>query len=118
MTFENKWLGKTQEQVNELSEADIEKKVCNYAKGKGYVVDKFTSPSKRSVPDRLFTPPCGVMFLIEFKKRGKKPTEKQALDHEKRRKNNVFVYVVDDVEQGKQIIDHWLTFNAYQITTT
>ena len=109
MTFQNKFLGKTQKQINPLLEKkDVEDPVVKYARKQGYVVDKFTSPSKRSVPDDLFNAPNGVLFFIEFKAPGKKPTAKQAEDHAKRRANNALVYVVDNVEAGKGIIDFFL----------
>ena len=67
----------------ELLEKDIENAVCNYAKNRyNMKVEKFTSPSRRSVPDRLFTVPCkhpgGFMFFIEFKAPGKEATKTQA----------------------------------------
>lgn len=109
MIFQNKFLGKTQNQINPvLEKKDVEVPVVNYARSKGYVVDKFTSPSKRSVPDDLFNAPNGVLFFIEFKVPGKEPTDKQAKDHAKRRANNALVYVVDNVEVGKGIIDFFL----------
>lgn len=88
-----------------MLEAPIEKAVGDYAKSKGLLFEKFTSPSKRSVPDRILTLPCGSMFFIEFKATGAKPTVLQTRDHEKRRSMGVIVYVCDDIEQGKKFID-------------
>jgi len=108
LTFENKWLGKNQALIKKLNEADIEKAVVSYAKRRSYVVDKFTSPAKRSVPDRLFIAPNGIIFFIEFKAPGKKPTRKQEEDHAKRRTNRALVYVIDNIEEGKKLIDFFL----------
>lgn len=108
MTFDNKFLGKPQDRSKNMSESEIEERVCNYAKRQGVIVDKFTSPAKRSVPDRLLIFPNGVIIFIEFKAPGKKPTEKQKLDHEKRRANNALVYVIDDVDQGKNLVGFFL----------
>lgn len=90
---------------NDPLEKDIEKKVCDYAKSKGCLVYKFTSPSRRSVPDRLFITPNGVVFFIEFKRRGQKPTASQEVEINKIWSNGGNVRVVDDVERGKGIVD-------------
>ena len=86
-------------------EKDIEKKVCEYAKSMGCLVYKFTSPSRRSVPDRLFITSRGKVFLIEFKRRGQNPTPGQRAEIERIRGNKVNVYVADDVNLGKLVID-------------
>lgn len=87
-------------------EKDIENPVCRYAKNKyGMTAEKYSSPAKPSVPDRLFTTIYGFMFFIEFKAPRKKPTPKQAKDHARRRSMGVKVFVVDDVDYGKQVID-------------
>jgi hypothetical protein len=109
MVFQNKFLNKPQVTEKNILESEVEGSVKRYAKSKGVIVDKFTSPSKRSVPDDIFTfPPHGWVVFIEFKKPGKKPTEKQALDHEKRRAVGAHVFVVDNVAYGKRIIDYYL----------
>ena len=90
----------------DLLEKDIEGPVKRYAKSRyGMLAEKFISPSKRSVPDDLFTTRHGFMFFIEFKAPGKLPTPKQKEDHARRRAFGIRVYVVDDVGYGKQVID-------------
>ena len=37
-----------------MLEKQIESKVCDYAKSKGVLAYKFTSPARAAVPDRLF----------------------------------------------------------------
>lgn len=86
-------------------EKDIEKRVCDYAKSLKMLVYKFTSPSRRSVPDRMFITQCGVVFFIEFKRKGQKPTAAQQVEIDKIGKACVQVAVVDDVQFGKRIID-------------
>lgn len=88
-----------------MLEKKIEEKVGDYAKSKGILFEKFTSPSKRSVPDRILTLPCGFIFFIEFKATGKGPTTLQARDHAIRRARGVTVFVCDDIDQGKKMID-------------
>lgn len=84
----------------------IEKKVCDYAKSKGCLVYKFTSPARRSVPDRLFIMPDGKgVFFIEFKRKGQKPTPAQQVEIEKIRKQGTLVFVADNIETGKRCID-------------
>lgn len=86
----------------------IEGKVVAHAKTKGCIVYKFTSPSKRSVPDRIFITPAGVVFFIEFKRLHQKPTPSQAVEIEKIRSKGVSVFVVDDVATGKKVVDGML----------
>lgn len=87
-------------------EKDIEKKVSAYARTLGCLVYKFTSPSQRSVPDRLFIMPGGRgCFFIEFKRLGLKPTPAQEVEIAKIRKHGTAVFVVDIVEKGESIID-------------
>jgi len=86
-------------------EKDIEEKVCDYAKQLGCLCYKFTSPGRRSVPDRLFITPEGVVFWIEFKRLGEKPTSGQLVEIQKLWKQKVEVFVADSVEIGKILID-------------
>jgi len=86
-------------------EKDIESKVVKFAKENfGMLVYKFTSPSRRSVPDRLFITNTGDSFFIEFKRLGEKPTAAQQVEIEKLRKQRARVWVVDDVEEGKTTV--------------
>ena len=60
-----------------MLEKQIEARVCEYARAKGMLAYKFTSPARAAVPDRLFIAPDGRMFFCEFKAEGKKPTPAQ-----------------------------------------
>ena len=86
-------------------EKEIEKKVCKYAESKGILQYKFVSPVHRGVPDRLFIIPNGAIFFIEFKRKGEKTTPGQAREHARMRRNNALVWVIDNVEDGKLLID-------------
>lgn len=88
-----------------MLEKDIEKKVCDYAKSKGALVYKFTSPARAAVPDRLFIGPKGRVWFVEFKREGQKPTPAQEREHARLRGHNISVFVIDDVEQGKAVVD-------------
>jgi hypothetical protein len=84
----------------------IEAKVCDYAKKLGCLVYKFTSPARRSVPDRLFIKPDGKgVFFIEFKRKGQKPTPAQEVEIAKIRKQGTTVHVVDDIGVGKTVVE-------------
>lgn len=89
--------------INPL-EKDIEKRVCDYAKSLGMLCYKFTSPAKRSVPDRMFITKTGIVFFIEFKRLGQNPTDGQIVEIKKIRDKGVKVFVIDNVEEGKRVI--------------
>ena len=101
-----------------LLEKDIENPVCKYARDRYKMkAEKFTSPGRRAVPDRLFSVKKkhgGMVFFCEFKAPGKKATEKQLRDHEERRKMGFRVFVVDDIRRGKQIVDEMALIAAEQ----
>lgn len=85
-------------------EADIESKAHAYARSLGILSEKFKSPNKMSVPDRMFSTHHGFVFFIEFKRRGKKPTPKQREDHAERRRRGFVVLVHDDLQGAKASI--------------
>ncbi len=95
-----------------MLEKQIEQAVCTYAKSKGFLAYKFTSPARRSVPDRLFLGPNGVCFFIEFKARGNLPTSAQEREIFRIRRMGHRVYIIDNVEEGKQAINFEITGDA------
>lgn len=88
-----------------MLEADIESKSCKYAKGLGWLTFKFSSPARRSVPDRIFISPIGLIIFIEFKATGKVPTDAQWREIGRLRKNGCFVMVIDSVDDCKILVD-------------
>lgn len=92
-----------------MIEKDIERKVCDYAKSAGMLVYKFTSPSRAAVPDRMFITPTGKVWFIEFKMAGMRPTPMQQREHERLRGHRVDVAVVDNVDDGRSIVDIMLS---------
>ncbi len=89
-----------------MLEKDIESAVCSYAtQTYDMLARKYTSPSHRSVPDRLFLGHGDHHFFIEFKKESGKLTPGQEREIEKLKKRGHRVYVVDDIEEGKRIVD-------------
>ena len=81
-----------------MLEKDIEKELIKRVKELGGMAEKFTSPAKRSVPDRLVTLPGGRIIFVELKAHGKKPTPAQLRDHNKRIKLGCDVRVIDSME--------------------
>jgi len=88
-----------------MLEKQIEKKVCEYASTKGMLVYKFTSPSRSSVPDRLFIAKHGRVFFCEFKAPGKKATAAQLREHYRLQRQGVQVFVIDNIADGKDMVD-------------
>ena len=89
-------------------EKDIEKKIVAYAKSKGCIVRKFTSPAQRAVPDRIIVTPRGVVGFLEVKRPGNKPTPLQYREMELLGDNNAKVEWHDSVEEAKKFIDDLL----------
>lgn len=94
-------------------EKEVEKPVGDYAKSKGFWHRKFKSDNNRSLPDRVFATPTGRVFFVEFKRPRKKPTDAQLDEHDLMRKNGLEVYVIDNVEDGKRLIDQKLDEDAW-----
>lgn len=87
-----------------MLERDIEAYLVKRCKEIGALCDKFTSPQRRSVPDRLITFNGRVLF-VELKATGKKPTEAQVRDHERRRAAGAVVFWADSKEGVDRILD-------------
>jgi len=88
-----------------MLEKQIEGKVCDYAKSKGVLAYKFTSPARAAVPDRMFISPDGRVWFCEFKRESQKPTAAQDREHTRLRQQKVNVFVIDNVAEGKTMID-------------
>ena len=88
-----------------MRESTIEKEVCRYARDNNFLVFKFVSPGFRGVPDRLFISPRGQCFFMEFKQAGKTLRPEQERAKILIERHQVEVFVVDNVEFGKGVID-------------
>ena len=91
-----------------VAERDIEAYLVKEIEKRGGVAEKFTSPNRRSVPDRLvlwpeatfenYAPYPAWAEFVECKAPGEKPTKQQHRDHERRRAMGFRVIVVDSIE--------------------
>jgi len=81
-----------------MLEKDIEAALVKKVKALGGTAEKFTSPNRRSVPDRLVSLPGGRVIFVELKAPGKRPTDAQARDHARRRALGCDIRVIDSME--------------------
>ena len=88
-----------------MLEKEVEKKIGSYAKLRGCIYYKFSSPSNRGVPDRIVISPSGEVLFLELKAPGKKPTKLQLREINKLKENNANAVWCDDVISGKLLID-------------
>jgi hypothetical protein len=87
-----------------MLESKIEFEVCKYARSRGVLAYKFTSPGKRGVPDRIFLYRQRVMF-IEFKRADKTRLDPLQLVQQRLiEEQGIEVYPVNDIAGGCQII--------------
>ena len=83
------------------AEREIEKYLYDQCKKRGWLCEKFTSPNRRSVPDRIITAHGNIIYFVECKAPGKLPTKLQSRDHEIRIAFGCNVRVAD----SKPVVD-------------
>lgn len=88
-----------------MLEKQIEAVVCKYARDRGVLAYKFSSPNRAAVCDRLFIAPGGRMWFCEMKREGQKPTPAQEREHQRLREQGVTVFVIDNVIDGKNMVN-------------
>lgn len=81
-----------------MRESELEKKLVSHITKLGGIAYKFSSPNRRSVPDRLCIMPNGRAFFVELKTEGKAPTPLQHHEHELLRSLGHTVLVIDNME--------------------
>lgn len=85
-----------------ILEGDVERAlVKRVEKELGGSCEKFTSPGRRSVPDRICLFPGGRIIFVELKAPGKTPSKLQQRDHERRRAMGFDVRVIDNLEDAR-----------------
>jgi ribosomal protein S6 len=80
-----------------MREKLVEAALVKRVKALGGTCEKFTSPGRRSVPDRIVTLPGGRIVFVEVKAPGKKTTELQDRDHARRMQMGCEVIVIDNI---------------------
>jgi len=90
--------------TNAKLERDIEAHLVEGIKRLGGVAYKFTSPGRRSVPDRICVLPGGRIVFVELKAPGKKPTAGQAREHRRLMDLGCAVWVCDTIEKVDKLL--------------
>jgi hypothetical protein len=85
------------------TEAALESAAIGYARSLDWFTRKYKGPGRRSHPDRLFAK-GGVVFWIEFKRRGNHPTALQWKEIGKMRAAGLDVLWLDSIEDFRAIL--------------
>lgn len=88
-----------------MRESQIEKHLVKRCKALGIHCDKFSSPQRRAVPDRILGFRSYVVF-VELKATGARPTAAQCRDHARRRAVGMTVCWTDSIEGVDTILNH------------
>ncbi len=86
--------------MKSVLEKTIEAALAKRVKSLGGMCEKFVSPGRRSVPDRIVSLPEGVIIFVELKAPGKHATPLQQLDHDRRRALGCDVRVINTLEDA------------------
>ncbi len=78
-----------------MRESVIEAYGTRRVEEEGGTHEKFSSPSRRFVPDRLVSLRRNRAAFAEYKATGEKPSAGQLRDHARRRARGFTVYVID-----------------------
>ncbi len=88
-----------------MLEKQLEKSTCDRLTRLGVKAEKFTSPGRRSVPDRMLSLPRAKTIFVEFKAEGKTPTTLQDMDHAWRRAMGFEVWVVSNRTEADALVE-------------
>ncbi|WP_249188873.1 hypothetical protein [Burkholderia dolosa] len=81
-----------------MLEKTVEAYLVERVRAAGGDAYKFTSPQRRSVPDRIVVFPPGRLYFVELKRPGNKPTKPQLREHDRLRALGCDVRVIDSRE--------------------
>lgn len=87
-----------------MLEKDIEQYLLKLCRQESWYAPKFTSPGRRSVPDRMVVMPGRIAF-VELKAPGKKPTPKQLWEHQRLGNLGHEVHVLDSHQSVDNFIE-------------
>ena len=86
-----------------ISEAQLEREVVEFCREYKLLTYKFSSPSRRGVPDRIILYKGRALFL-ELKRVGKKPTALQEWELDNLRASGCSAYWVDTFAAARSLI--------------
>lgn len=84
-------------------ESSIQSSVIEYAKSRGWLVEKVMKTSRNGFPD-LYLLRRGVHILIEMKRPLEEPTTQQLRRHREIRNHGGTVYVFDNLDDAKKVL--------------
>lgn len=87
--------------TKKVSESDVEAAFVARVKELGGMALKFTSPSRRAVPDRIVLMPNNRAYFCELKAPGARPTAAQHREHVRLRDLGFTVDVIDNLNDAK-----------------
>lgn len=90
--------------MSKKKEGKIEQAIVDFARSRGFLVRKYSSPGVPGGPDRIFFG-HGTVFLLEFKTPDGKLSSEQKNEITRLRNHGVKVFVIDDTDTGKMVID-------------
>lgn len=89
-----------------MRESEVEKYLCQRIAAIGGLCEKFVSPGRVGVPDRLVTF-NGRMYLVELKCGSGRLSKSQMRDHKLRESKGIWTWIAWNKEQVDQFVD-WL----------
>lgn len=81
-----------------VAERDIERHLVERVHAAGGIAYKFTSPGRRSVPDRLVLLPFWTPQLVELKAPGRDLTKAQQREHARIHEAGGITWVINDMQ--------------------
>lgn len=93
---------------NKDSEKYIERYLCQQVQGRGGLSLKYSNPGLIGFPDRICLLPGGVVFWVELKSRGRKPTRIQQIRIAALRALGQQVHVIDSISQIDDLLNKTL----------
>ena len=93
---------------NPNSEKVIEKRLNDEVAKQGGWSIKLPAVYIAGLPDRMILLPDGIIFFVEVKSTGRKPTKIQLHIHERIKRLGFEVYVVDKLDQVYELLNRQL----------
>lgn len=87
----------------EQSESEVETWAVKFAATQGYISRKLKWIGRRNAMDRAFFG-NGRCIIVEFKRPGAVPEERQKREYERIRKRYPDVHVVDNIEDARRLL--------------